>query len=115
MSDFTLRFHGREVDETVRRAAVRGLAEGAEHLLDESRKVVPLEEGVLSASGHTSVDEQRLEAAVAYDTPYAVVQHEDLTLAHNAGRTGKYLEAPARQVGQAIRDHVAGRLREALR
>lgn len=102
------------VPEEVRERAAQALLESAEMLLDESRKVVPLEEGILSGSGHTDVDEDALEAVVAYDTPYAVRQHEDLTLGHNAGRTAKYLERPARAAGPAVRDHIAAAIRRAL-
>ena len=33
-------------------------------------------------------------AAVSYDTPYAIRQHEDLSYKHDAGRKAKYLEDP---------------------
>lgn len=113
--DFDLRWRGGAVTRGVHRAGVRGLAEGAEHILDESRRIVPLEEGMLSGSGHTDVDEDALEAVVAYDTPYAVPQHEDLTLGHDPGRSAKYLERPARERAGAVRDYIADQIRAALR
>lgn len=62
-----------------------------EHVLDVSNRHVPHELGDLERSGRVTPPEAG-EVVVYYDTPYAVVQHEDLTLQHDAGRTAKYLE-----------------------
>lgn len=75
-----------------RRSAVRGLTRVAEHVLQVANTEVPFESGALARSGKTSVDEVRLVAAVSYDTPYAVVQHEDLTYQNDPGRNAKWLE-----------------------
>ena len=71
-----------------------GLRLGAEHLLGAAREIVPTEEGVLENSGRTSYDESSHQAAVSFDTEYAVVQHEDLAFKHDPGRQAKYLEQP---------------------
>lgn len=68
------------------------IREGANFLLDESRKQVPIETGALSRSG--SVSQEGFSATVSYDTPYAVRQHESMTYRHAAGRKAKYLEDP---------------------
>lgn len=75
-----------------RRHASQGLTNAVEHLLGEARRLVPIEEGTLERSGKTSVDE--LDAAVSFDTVYAVRQHEELTWRHAPGRRAKYLETP---------------------
>lgn len=62
-----------------------------EHILQVGNSHVPHEDGTLERSGAVS-DPHDGEATVYYDTPYAVVQHEDLTLQHDAGRTAKWLE-----------------------
>lgn len=72
-------------------AAARGLGLAAEHGLGEANKKVPIEEGTLERSGAVSVDEEKLVAAVSYDTPYAVKQHE-VPMNHGDGRTHKWLE-----------------------
>ena len=72
-------------------ASARGLGLAAEHGLGEANKKVPLEEGTLERSGAVSVDEENLVAAISYDTPYAVKQHE-VPMNHNDGRTHKWLE-----------------------
>ena len=64
----------------------------AEHVLDASNRHVPHELGDLARSGRVGPGEGEGERTIYYDTPYAVVQHEDLTLQHDAGRTAKYLE-----------------------
>lgn len=75
-----------------RASAARGLLLAAEHVLQVSNTHVPIEEGTLERSGVASVDSINLKAAVSYDTPYAVRQHEDMTAHHDEGRTAKYLE-----------------------
>lgn len=73
-------------------AVAKGLRDATEHVLGVSRSRVPIEEATLERSGSAHVDRENLRGYVYYDTPYAVVQHEDLTFAHDAGRQAKYLE-----------------------
>ena len=75
-------------------ATFEGLELAAEHLLEVSSERVPLEEGDLDRSGEVSSDRASGTVAVSYDRPYAVRQHEDMTLRHDEGRTAKYLEDP---------------------
>ncbi|WP_043471013.1 minor capsid protein [Kitasatospora sp. MBT66] len=98
-----------------RAAAARGLLAAAEHVLQVSREVVPIEEGTLARSGVASVDEQQLVAAVSYDTPYAARVHEDLNARHDQGRTAKYLERPAAAEAAAVEQIIAAAVRRALR
>ena len=120
-------WHGDAVIATIDAAAVVGLTHGAEHLLAEAVKEVPLEEGTLQRSGVASVDEAALRAAVSFDTVYAVRQHEELTWQHDAGRKAKYLEDPLNREAAVIDDlpispelvlvsppELAGRARAAL-
>lgn len=87
-------WHGDRVLARIRDGEVAGLTLAAEHLLQTSRAIVPLEEGTLERSGTATVDPAKREAAVSYDTVYAVVQHEKLSYRHAPGRTAKYLEGP---------------------
>lgn len=73
-------------------AAADALQDIVEDDLAAAQQVVPIEEATLSRSGFTEVDRKNLTAQVAFDTPYAVVQHEDVTLRHDAGRKDHYLE-----------------------
>lgn len=104
--------------QTVQRAGVRGgdrgLRLGAEHLLGTSRKLVPHEEGVLENTGKTSFDESTHTAAVSFDTPYAAVQHEDLTFQHDDGRQAKYLEQPMNTEKNVIMALVQGAVKREM-
>lgn len=111
----TMRWHGQDVTNRVHRAAARSLRSAAEHLLEQSNRTVPIQEGTLMRSGTVTVDEQRLEAAVSYDTPYAIRQHEDLTLRHLNGRRAKWLELTLQERQMAIRDFIVNGIRSALR
>lgn len=62
------------------------------YILSESKKQVPLDTGALQRSGAVDVNEEGNEAAVSYDTPYAVRQHEMVHYFHQRGRKAKYLE-----------------------
>ena len=82
----------RGIAATAKRGAARGLALAAEHVLGEALKRVPIEEHILEESGTVVTDPANLRAAVVFDTPYAVKQHEDMSLKHDDGREAKYLE-----------------------
>lgn len=98
-----------------RAGAGRGLAKAAEHLLQTSRELVPIEEGTLERSGTATVDRARLRASVAYDTPYAVRQHEELTWRHDSGRQAKYLEEPAETEQEVFLGLIAAEIRRSLK
>lgn len=98
-----------------KRKAARGVRQGLETVLAASNAIVPLDEGPLQRSGKVDVDEERLEGTVSYDTPYAVIQHENLDYKHAPGRQAKYLETALNQNRNAVRDAVARELRSWLR
>lgn len=111
---FKLKWRGDLASAKARAGAARGLQQAAEHLLGESRKIVPLEEATLERSGVASVDDSRLTGAVSYDTPYAVYQHERLDLKHDPGRSAKYLETPLAAERDVMLELVAAQIRRAL-
>ncbi|MCF2531749.1 minor capsid protein [Yinghuangia sp. KLBMP8922] len=99
----------------MREGAARGLLLGAEHVLDESSRQVPLDEATLQRSGTVSVDEGTLTAAISYDQPYAVRQHEDLSLNHPMpGRNAKYLERPLIAEAGTVGEIIAAETRRSL-
>lgn len=103
------------IRQAERAGAARGLTLAAEHVLQVSRTRVPIQEGTLERSGVASVDEAGLQAAVSYDTPYAVRQHEDLTLQHDQGREAKYLESAFEDERNTVAEIVAAEIRRSLR
>lgn len=108
----TIDWDGDDIADELKEAAARGLGIAAEYVLGVSNPRVPHEEGTLERSGTTSVDPDELLAAVSYDTPYAVRQHEDLTLHHDDGRRAKYLESAATESAQTVLDLVAAEIRK---
>ena len=88
-------WHGTKAKAAARKGAARGLMRSAEHVLQQANLIVPIEESTLLKSGVAHApDRAMLRAAVSYDTPYAVRQHEELTYRHDPGRQAKYLETP---------------------
>lgn len=102
--------------QRMQHGAARGVGEWGEHVLGEAVRIVPIEEGTLQNSGTVAQTADGHTAAVGFGSgaaaPYAVKQHEDLSLHHDAGRQAKYLEQPLqaskatgmRIVAQAIRE-----------
>jgi len=86
-----------------RKGAARGLSLATEHGLGVAKSRAPHEDGDLERSGVAQVDEANLRGFMSFDTPYAVVQHEDLTLQHDAGRQAKYLESALHGEAQTFR------------
>lgn len=111
--EFTFTWRGPAVKRGQRAGAAQGLIRAAEYVLQRSRAVTPIEEGILRASGRASVDSAALEAAISYDTPYAVRQHEDMSLRHKDGQA-KYLEGPLNAAQATIQDLVAASIRRSL-
>lgn len=89
---FTYTFKGKEAKKALLSATMLGLGKWAELVLQQARVDVPLDEGPLERSGIASIDPHLLAAAVSFDTPYAVEQHENLQYHHPGGRKAKYLE-----------------------
>lgn len=102
------------INARVAELAADALYEGGEMILAESDTRVPIEEGTLSRSGHVSEDRAELKVAVSYDTPYAVVQHEDMTFRHDAGRKAKYLEDPHNSERETMLELIAAAARRGL-
>jgi len=104
-----------EVTKKIAEARNRGLSVAGEHVLGVSNKQVPLEEGDLARSGAVSQDETTGKTAISYDTPYAVRQHEDMALKHDAGRNAKFLERAINSEGDKIAEIVATAMRGAMK
>lgn len=114
MSTVSFEWHGDEVKELIADGEIEGLELGAEHILGESRLLVPYEEGELSRSGATSVDRDARTAAISYNKPYAARQHEEMTWRHDDDRQAKYLEMPFLREAPVVREIIAAQIRRKL-
>lgn len=103
-----------EATQAAHDAAAAGLGDAAEFLLEEANRTIPLDEGVMLGSGDVDVDAAGGRAAISYDTPYAVRQHEDTRLRHTPGRRAKWLEHTLTERGSEAGEYIAARVREAL-
>lgn len=134
----TVEWHGDEVLAKLRKAHAAALSDVAEVLLEGANRTVPIEEMILGGSGTvvdlhggtiarssggpnfvtTRVDTARptglIELAVSYDTPYAVVQHEDTSLNHDPGRRAKWLELELVERRTDFEGYVARKLKAAV-
>ena len=102
-----------KVRSAIEKAKKQALSDAAEKLLGASNRTVPIDETDLQSSGGTTVRGD--EAAVHYDTEYAVIQHERTDYEHAAGRRAKYLESAAKEESRAIGEVMAKAFRSALR
>lgn len=110
----SFRWEGRAWLARTKRSAALGLEKGLEHVLAESRKLVPLDEGTLERSGRVVMNTGGggvIEGAVTYDTIYAVRQHEEMTWKHLPGRSAKYLEIPMNTERNVVLALVAAEIR----
>lgn len=104
--------HVPEVIAAKRSQAAKGLADAAEFGLEMSNRTVPVEEATLARSGSTSVDEEKLIAVIAYDTPYARRQHEAVGNRHSGSGRAKWLELTLDEQSEALNEIVARALRD---
>lgn len=125
-----------KVARAEQRRMAQGIRMGVGQILLEigarADELVPFDTGTLSRSQTTKVQNKGrgdIEGEIAYGgpaAPYALVQHEDASLAHpprskggspvtpGQGRGPKYLEFPSRQVGDKA-DEIMARAIKAAR
>lgn len=78
----------------------RSMHSEAETVLNESKKIVPVDLGTLKNSGAVQkpkVTKKSVEVDITYGgaaAPYALIVHEDPDARHAPGKTFKYLERP---------------------
>jgi hypothetical protein len=109
--------------DLARRVAMQALHDGAEAILTESLKEVPLATGALARSGTVTDVPKETAVYISYNTPYALRQHEDLTLRHpdprnpisTPGRKAKYLEDPFNRLKAKVMNLVRLRVKKALK
>lgn len=105
---------GTDPQVAVTEASSRGLLLAAEHVLQQSNRTIPHERGDLQRSGKASISDDGTEAAVSYDTPYAVPVHEVLAAKHDDGRRAKWLELTMHEEVDAVRNIIVQAIKGAL-
>jgi len=104
----TLKWYGdKVVSDTINKARKANHRAG-EALLTEANKTVPHDEGTLERSGFVDSNKNgEVLTVVAYDTPYAVTQHEDTTLSHSGKGRAKWLELTFKEWSNKLEKFVA--------
>ena len=118
-----LRWFGDKAKAAVLIAGMQALSEGGELVLTESQEEVPHATGTLQRSGTVTKVPSEFAVYISYNTPYAVRQHEDLSLRHpdprnpisTPGRKAKYLEDPFNRLKRKVLRLVELRIKKALR
>jgi len=83
-----------------RQAIARAMHDDASTVLNESKRIVPVDLGTLKNSGKVSrpkVTANEIEVDITYGgaaAPYAIYVHENPEARHAPGKTYKYLERP---------------------
>ena len=87
-------------------ACARGLIRAGRFLQRESMKICPVQFGNLINSAFTRAEGRSVltKVWVGYTANYAIYVHENLQARHKPGKQAKFLEQPAREREQEMRD-----------
>ena len=104
------------VKSVTKKCTKKGTWSALDHLAAVSKEQVPLDQGPLKDSCYVDVADDGSSGTVSYDTPYAIVQHENTQYQHQRGRKAKYLEDPANdaQVQNEMRELIARAYRDEM-
>jgi hypothetical protein len=88
-------------------------------LLDLQRRAIeraPIDTGDLRGSSSVEVVERNgmITGTIGFNTPYAMKQHEDLTLNHPRGGEAKYIEKPLKENEARYKQFVKDAVREGV-
>jgi hypothetical protein len=101
--------------EKAKQAAMRALKQEAVLLKGRSQALCPVDHGTLRDSCVIESDENSV--TVGYGgaaSSYAAVQHENMSYHHNVGQA-KFLEQPAQEMEEEIKEAVLKAIKEAMR
>lgn len=91
-------------------AAVYGMEQWAQAVLELSQQLVPVDTGELHNSGY--VERRGNGVEVGYSADHAIYVHEDMSAHHPNGGQAKFLEAAADQLQPELEEVVAQAIRE---
>lgn len=120
----------RSASEAIRKAALIGLENAADAVLDDAKRQTPVLDGPedlkragrtggdqggtpgeLRDSGHVVMEEHR--AAIKFDTIYASLQHERMDYHHDNGNA-KFLERPLIDTRERTLEMIAAEIRKVV-
>jgi hypothetical protein len=101
------KWFGRRISQQVMAVRKQVMYDAGENILEEANRTIPHDEGVMQDSGSVSIASDGSEAAIYYDTPYTVRQHEDTSLRHPNGRRAKWLELTLQERGSTVVQWIA--------
>jgi hypothetical protein len=83
-------------------------------LTRRSKELAPLDTGDLRGSGFGEVEAMtnNVIGTVSFNTPYALIQHEDMSFNHPRGGQAKYLEQPLNQNRDRYKSFIQNKIRE---
>lgn len=119
-----MEWHGERIKTLIAAGSDKGAQEAAHELKNLSSKEVPLEAGLLKASGKvTKIQDGKYVVGYGFDndgtdthtmsSAYARRQHEELEWFHEEGKA-KYLEDPFESNKEELRAIIAGHVGEVL-
>lgn len=106
-----LEWNGDQAARKITTGKTSAARQGAHLLRDEAVQRTPLETGTLRNSAKVTAGDG--EAAVSYNTPYAVKQHEEIGYAHKDGQA-KFLETAMVDNRDKIAEAIATHLRRII-
>lgn len=104
-------WRGPAFDRAQRDSGRRGVRAAGEHLLGRAVPLAPKDTGALRSSGTVKGVNAEPIVYVIFDTPYAVIQHENEEYHHDDGQA-KYLEQPMAEDDAVMKQIIAQALRE---
>ena len=109
--------HRLKVEGKLSKAVEDAVTSAGADLLRRSNQKVPIDTGDLAGSGSMSVDREqnRIEASIGYNTPYAVEVHENLKAFHPNGGEAKFLENAYTENAPGYERLIEDALRESMK
>lgn len=71
--------------------------------------------GTPNRAGNITERKQGYNAEITYNTPYAVKQHEDMSLRHTNGGKAKFLEDPLKKYEGKLKENISLELRRKIK
>lgn len=108
-----LNWYGQEAIKMIQEGGMEGCVSALEHLKAQTHPDVPKDTHALAQSAEVSAD-GKTRAVLSYNTPYAVVQHENLGYNHPNGGKAKYLEDQFNQNKDSMKQIIASTIGQKL-